>query len=161
MMQSMTENPLPFDHVIDGIYIAGWRAVKAAPALRAAGIRHVLKLYEDIPYLPADFNTFENALDDGEFITQPLLQRGVGFIKEQVQAGNAVLVMCGAGMSRSATFVLAYLLETGHDLHAAYRLLRRAHPETEPHPRMWQSLITHYGLNSTLDDILNWLQEDD
>ncbi len=155
----MSESTLPFDHVIDGIYISGWRAIQYIPALRAAGIVHVLKLYPDHPYFPADFHTFENALEDGEFIDAPLLKHGVSFIKEQVQATRPVLVMCSAGISRSSTFVLAYLLEKGHDLPDAYRLLKRAHPDAEPHPRMWQSLITHYRLDYTLDDAWEWMSQ--
>ena len=45
-----------------------------------------------------------------------MLQRGVSFICEQVDAGKQVLVVCGAGISRSLTFVLAYLLERGYEL---------------------------------------------
>ena len=148
---------VPANHVIDGIYISGWRATMFAEVLRECGITNVLKLFPDIPYFPEDFNVLENALDDGVFVPQEKLQRGVGFILEQVNAEKPVLVMCGAGISRSATFVLGALLERGHDLHDAFVLLREKRPIVGPHPQMWQSLIIHYQLDYTLEDAWRWM----
>jgi dual specificity phosphatase 12 len=149
---------LPIDHVVDGVYISGWRATNHKDELRQAGITHVLKLYEDIPHFPDDFTTFENPLDDGVFVPADMMRRGVQFITEQVEAGNRVLVMCTAGISRSATFVLAYMIERGWDLHDAYRALHVAHPIALPHPEMWRSLLTHYDVPYTLKDAWEWMQ---
>lgn len=121
--------------------------------MREAEITNVLKLYADIPYFPADFNTCENALKDAEFMQLEQLRRGVDFIVEHINAGESVLVMCGAGISRSSTFVLAYMLERGHDLREAYAALREKHPAAQPHPELWRSLIKHYHLNYTEDDL--------
>jgi len=157
----MTELPalLPIDHVVDGIYISGWRATLYRDYLRQAGITNVLKLYEDIPYFPDDFNTLENAVEDGEFIPKEALKRGVDFVLEHVNAGRGVLVMCGAGISRSSTFVLASLVERGHDLRAAFELLREKHPAATPHPELWRSLIQHYDLSYGPQDVMNWMFE--
>jgi hypothetical protein len=146
---------------VDGLYIGSYRATYHAAALRAAGITNVLKLYGDIPDFPEDFNTFENALDDGKYIPDGVLARGVRFVLDRLEAGQPVLVVCGAGISRSSTFVLAALVERGHDLRAAYCLLRRQHPEAQPHPNLWQSLITHYTLDYTLADVLRWKCDED
>ena len=145
--------PPSVDHVIDGVYISGWRATQYPAELREAEITNVLKLYEDIPYFPADFNTCENALKDGEFIQLEQLRRGVDFIVKHVNAGESVLIMCGAGISRSSTFVLAYMLERGHDLREASALLREKHPVAQPHPELLRSLIKHYHLHDSLDDL--------
>jgi hypothetical protein len=150
----------PFHHVVDGVYISGHRVTQFAKELREAGITNVLKLYEDIPYLPSDFNTFENVLDDGELIPPLVLRHGTNFIMSQVDAGNPVIVMCTAGISRSSTFVLAYLLQRDYDLKSAFLLLRKHHPQARPHPRMWQSLITQYQLRYKLEEILEWLEKD-
>lgn len=147
------------DHIVDGIYVSGWRAIQHTDALRAAGIISVLKLADHIPgSFPADFIVLDNPLDDSAFVPLSVLKRGTGFIQQQVQAGRPVLVMCMEGVSRSATFIMAYLIECGHDLPDAYRLVRRAHPETEPPPPMWQSLITHYRLAYTIEDTWRWMQ---
>ncbi|MCP4517435.1 MAG: dual specificity protein phosphatase family protein [Delftia sp.] len=84
------------------------------------------------------------------------MQRGVAFIKEQVEAGQAVLVVCGAGISRSSIFVLAYLLERGYHPREAWRLLHSRHPQARPLPKMWQSLLAHYDLPYTMRDVIDW-----
>ncbi len=150
---------IPIDHVLDGVYISSWRATQHIEYLREHGITNVLKLYEDDPYFPGDFNTLENVLADGEPIPAETLRRGVQFVQEQVKAQHPVLVMCGAGISRSSTFVLAYLIENGHGAHDAFRLLRRAHPPAAPHFALWLSLFEHYHLDYQLRDVLDWLHE--
>lgn len=144
------------NYVIDGVYIGGWRCTDESDELWNAGIRHVLKLYEDIPYFPRNFTTLEIAIEDGYFIPKETLKRGVYFIQEQVQAQNPVLVMCAVGMSRSATFVLAYMVERGYTLKDAYTLLRRRRSIVCPHPELWRSLITHYGLDVDVREAVEW-----
>lgn len=147
---------LPFDHAADGIYIGGYQAIRFADALRAMSIRTVLKLYAGLPHFPADFNTLDHPTTDNELIPAAALQRGVDFISEQVRAVQPLLVMCSTGSSRSATFILAYQLAQGRDLHESFHTLRRAHPATELHPAMWLSLITHYKLAYTLAQVQGW-----
>jgi hypothetical protein len=149
------------DHVIDGVYISGWRATLMQDKLREANITHVLKLYESLPTFDPDFNVLDMPVEDGEPLIPELLKRGARFIVEQVDAGKPVLVMCGAGISRSATFVLAYMLERDHDLHDAYRLLHQNHPVAQPHPALWRSLIQYYDLNYTVDEAFDWMHDDD
>ncbi len=151
------------DHVLDGVYIGGARAYDYISALRAAGINRVLKLYFDVPDLPeqwpGDFVVCYNPLHDGEPIDQECLRRGVAFVKEQVDAGRPALVMCAAGISRSSTFVLAYLVERGHDLHDAWQLLSEHHPQAGPLWQMWLSLLAYYMLPYSLEEVINWVYE--
>lgn len=39
-----------------------------------------------------------------------MLDEGVDFIKEAIMSKGNILVHCNVGMSRSATFVIAYLI---------------------------------------------------
>lgn len=158
MSQNNTHKP--YDHVVDGVYISGVKALHFAASLREQKIMNLLKLYEDEPIPPADFNTLDNWLQDGEFIPLERMRRGVDFILKHVHQGEKVLVMCGAGISRSSTFVLAYMLEKGYDAREAYFLLRKNHAVAEPHPELWLSLITHYQLKYTIDEVWNWRFED-
>ncbi len=148
---------LGIDHVVDRIYISGWRATQYAGYLRQAGIVNVLKLYEDVPSFPDDFNVCENPVEDGALIPADRLRRGADFVVEQVNAGRPVLVMCGAGISRSSIFVLAALVQRGYDLHDAFVLLREKHFEATPHPNLWLSLISCYNLPYTLPEVLEWM----
>lgn len=156
----MAELPasVPVDQVVDGLYIGGWRSTLHADELRAAGITHVLKLYQFIPHFPADFSICENPVEDGEPLPLAVLRRGVDFVLGCLDSGQPVLVMCGAGISRSAVFVLAVLVERRTDLREAFRLLRERHMEATPHPQLWASLIEHYGLAYTVDDAMDWMR---
>jgi protein-tyrosine phosphatase len=144
------------DHVLDGVFISGIQAHRAMDTLRTADIRHVLKLYHYEPHWPADFTVCENPVLDGQRLPPGTLERGVGFVREQVEAGRRVLVQCGAGISRSSTFVLAYLVESGLDLKAAFALLRQCHPQAWPLPALWASLLDHYALPYSMDEALGW-----
>jgi hypothetical protein len=151
---------LHIDHIIDGVYISGWRATLYADYLRKAKITNVLKLYSSIPHFPSDFNTLENVIDDSELIPAEKLQCGTEYILEHVNAESPVLVMCGRGVNRSSTFVLAYLVARGNDLHDAFRLLRERHKEATPHPIMWESLIQYFKLDYTVEEALTWMKRD-
>jgi hypothetical protein len=148
------------DHVADGVYISGWRASLQKQALLDAGIRHILLLDGYISGFASGFETLDNAIEDGEFIPLEKLQRGVAFVNAQVSAGNRVLVMCSAGISRSSTFVLAYLVERGYTLREAFDLLKRQHPQAQPHYELWRSLIEHYHLPDNWEDTIHWAYDD-
>ncbi len=145
------------DYVIDGVYISGVRAMYSIGAMRDANIRHVLKLYYYEPYWPDDFVVCENPVIDGQRVPDEALKRGVDFINEQVQAKRPVLVQCGAGISRSSTFVLAYMIGAGHDLHDAFELLKAKHSPSWPLPAMWNTLIEYYDLSYSLNEVLRWV----
>jgi hypothetical protein len=93
------------DHVVDNVYIGGARAIYHIPELRAASIKHVLKLYfdeADWDEWPQDFTVCYNPLNDGELVPLETLQRGVSFIKERVARVSAI--MCGAGYVRQRSY---------------------------------------------------------
>ena len=69
-----------------------------------------------------------------------------------------MLTVCGAGISRSSTFVLAYLLERGYVLPYAFYFLKRQHSGAEPHPALWETLFAYYHLNFTTSDVMNWYE---
>ncbi len=155
----MTQQIANVDYVADGVYISSVRAQNVIGAIRRAGIQHVLKLYFYEPHWPSDFTVCEVPIIDGEFIRPENIERGVAFIREQVDAERPVLVQCGAGISRSSTFVLAYLIESGRDLPDAFTLLKEHHPIASPLPAMWQSLIDYYDLPYSMGDIYGWMRD--
>lgn len=156
---ALQRQTMAVDRVVEGLYIGGVAAVHHAAALREAGITHVLKLSTADQGWPDDFTVFDNALPDSEFVPLEQLRRGVAFIREQRQAGRNVLVACHAGVSRSSTFVLAYLLEAlGYDLREAWQHLHAQHPIAWPMPQMWESLLMHYHQPYTMADVREWLE---
>jgi protein-tyrosine phosphatase len=85
-------------------------------------------------------------VEDGEPLPTALLREGVDFVRLQKSLGRNVLVACGAGISRSATFALAALKEEeGLSLLKAFREVKAKHPLAQPHPELWQSLCGYYG----------------
>lgn len=59
-------------------------------------------------------------------------------------AGGKILVHCMAGVSRSASIVLAYLVKyQSLTLREAYVVLRKARPIASPNPGFWKQLIEY------------------
>ncbi len=146
--------------VIDGLYVGGGSVVFYADDLRQLGLTRVLKLYVSHPASPPwpdDLTIGENPVKDGMPIPPAALERGVAFIRDGLAAGEKVLVVCSLGVSRSPAFVMAYLLERGYDLPEAWRLLKTRYPPAAPRPAMWQTLLSHYRLPYTMDDVAGWL----
>ena len=150
------------DHVLDGVYIGGVRrAAFHVRELCDAGITHVLKLYSSPtrwPW-PDSFVVCELPIEDETCVETEKLHFGASFIKGCVASDFPVLVACEMGISRSATLVLAYLVERGYDLHDAWRLLRAQHCRSGPAGALWCSLLATYQLNYTMDDIWKWYRE--
>lgn len=157
-MREPGSDPPVVGQVTPHLFIGGTRAWFAVEELRRRGITHILKLYFDDPYWPEPFVVFEHPLDDGVFIPWETLEEGLAFIRAVEAREEKVLVVCGLGISRSATFVLAHLLEKGGDLREAFLQLRAVRPQAWPARALWQTLITHYQAPYTLSDIDAWNQ---
>ncbi len=146
-----------------GLYISGARAAYYSDALRQAGITHVLTLYLDEAgsvRWPPDFTVLQNGIQDDALVPAAMLRRGIDFVHRAAEAGENVLICCWAGISRSSTFVLAYLVETGYDLPDAWQLLSSRHVDSWPAIELWQSLLDYYALPYTIEDVQAWLKWD-
>lgn len=147
------------DWITDGIAIGGWYDGRNAPLLRREGILAVLQLHgqeggEEFPDVEAVLLIQQ---EDGKPLPADALRRGVEFIREQRALGRPVLVQCGIGMSRSVTFVLAYLHTEGMDLRDALRLITQKRRQALPHVILLKSLIECYGASATPGELLTVL----
>jgi hypothetical protein len=71
------------------------------------------------------------------------LPEALNFINWQLEQGHTVLVHCAAGISRSASVVIAYLMMTrGMTLAEAYQYAKSRRPIVEPNPGFIQQLST-------------------
>ncbi len=96
-------------------------------------ITHILIASKKImpPYL-TDFTYQILPIEDvSETDLIPLFAISNEFINNGRKAGN-VLVHCMAGMSRSASVVIGYLISTGMTYEAAYLHVKMHHPQTCP-----------------------------
>ncbi|MFZ4523520.1 MAG: dual specificity protein phosphatase family protein [Bacteroidales bacterium] len=93
---------------------------------------------------------------DGVPLPVPMLENGIDFVKTRKEQGRTILISCGAGISRSATFVLAALFEIEHIcLSDAMRDLTILHPDTMPHPALWKSLCDYFGEEISYSEMLS------
>jgi predicted protein tyrosine phosphatase len=66
------------------------------------------------------------------------------FIHDEIQAGGRVLVHCAAGISRSTTLILAYLMRYhDHDLRTAFNLVKSKRRVVRPNNGFFQNLIDY------------------
>jgi protein-tyrosine phosphatase len=148
------------DWVAAGIAIGRRRDALDGDLVRGAGIEAILQLYGP-ERDPIEFAHVTHALClyvvDGEPLSPELLTQGVSFIREQRRAERQGLVACGAGMSRSAAFVAAYLVEEGAELAVAFLTLMRRRPQIMPHPTVLRSLLEHYQVCDSFESILTQL----
>jgi protein-tyrosine phosphatase len=145
------------DWVTPSLAIGNWQDASDAESLAAAGIETVLQLYgpDPAPQACAVGGEFlQLAIVDARPLPTGPLGEGVRFIRRHLRAGRKVLVCCGAGMSRSPTFVAAYLHEEGMDLTAAYRLIQDRRRGILPHLELVRSLVEHYGAPVTAPEVL-------
>jgi protein-tyrosine phosphatase len=144
------------NQVTDSLYIGGAQLTGVSEKLKEMGITSVLKLYESPPDWPPGFVVYNMPHPDGEPISDDRMSRHIRFITDEIKVGHKVLVVCGAGISRSSTAVLAYLVSTGMSLPDAYRLLKSHHSIANPNPVLWDCLIKYFKLRYTPMDILEW-----
>lgn len=144
---------------MEGLAIGGWYDGRNASLLEREGIQAVLQLHgqEGGDEYPGLLSVQHLQQEDGRPLPADTLRRGVAFIREQRELGRPVLVQCGAGMSRSVTFVLAYLHSEGMELPDAVRLVTQKRRQSLPHVILLQSLIDCYGADTTPGELLSIL----
>jgi hypothetical protein len=143
--------------VAEGIAVGGYADTLDHAALQAVGIEAVLQFHGRDP-CPDGFR-FAGAylqlpVEDARRLPPEWLRQGVDFITEQRGLGRNVLVACSAGLSRSPTFVAAYLHEQGMDLAEAYLMIQAGRRSIMPHPELLRSLVSYYGLSTSAEELL-------
>jgi atypical dual specificity phosphatase len=131
------------DAVRPWLYVGKYRETLDASLLRAKEIDAMLQLAEAVEHPGIKFLYLP--VEDGVPIPASLLQQGVDFVLSERDRGRTVLIACGAGISRSVAFAVAVLREAdGLSLLEAVQSVRKRHPESMPHPALWQSLCDYY-----------------
>lgn len=127
-----------------GLFISGEAFARDCDAMQACGIGRVVALGCK-PHFPADFQYLELHINDSpDAKVSRLLHPAAAFVASGLEAGEGVLVHCKAGICRSATIVLAFLLLHRRDLaptlDSALLLLREARPCVQPRPEFMAAL---------------------
>jgi len=94
------------------LFLGAQEAATNREGLAANKVRHILNVATGIPNaFPDDYTYLSVPMrDDEETKLQPNLQLCLDFIDQALASGGGVLVHCNAGVSRSASVVIAYLM---------------------------------------------------
>ncbi|UBF25498.1 dual specificity protein phosphatase family protein [Kovacikia minuta CCNUW1] len=126
------------------LYIGKYSETLDLIGLQHIGIQAILHLVERVTH--PNITVLYLPIEDGVPLAHDLLQQGIDFIKLAYQQQRCLLVACGAGISRSATFAIIALKEIEQcSLWDAYTQVKQQHLDTVPHMALWESLCTHYN----------------
>ncbi|KAI9315435.1 protein-tyrosine phosphatase-like protein [Zopfochytrium polystomum] len=150
--------------VVPGIFISSVPAATDRDRLLRAGITHILNVTGPVsaadPTTPRYPNPFGGASaasadsdtgfagylhiclpDDPAVPLRPHIPTATAFISSALASGGAVLVHCEAGVSRSASFIAAFLMrERGLTLRGALGAVQAAAPRAAPNVGFFRQL---------------------
>ncbi|KAJ2952518.1 hypothetical protein O0L34_g6834 [Tuta absoluta] len=116
--------------ISDYLYI-GSQDCTASNTLLKYDIKHVLSLGIDVEV--ATNHKFVECLDLPETNIEPVLKESLPFIHEAVELKENVLVHCNAGVSRTSTVAIAYLMQYKRmAFDEAYSLVKLKRPAIQP-----------------------------
>ena len=90
------------------------------------------------PGLPVPIDHFP--IMDLEGGQEELILQAARHVAAQARGGIVTGVYCQAGISRTSTVAIAYLLVRGQSLEAAHRQVHRVRPQAMPALELWRSL---------------------
>ncbi len=139
------------------LYVGKYRETLSVNLLAGKKIGAMLQLAQAVTH--SHITSIYLPVEDGEPLPDHLLRQGVDFVLSAQQRGQTVLIACGAGISRSATFAVAVLKEAeGLSLLEAVRTVKKHRPESLPHPALLESLCAYYGEEIPIHSMLNALR---
>jgi atypical dual specificity phosphatase len=138
--------------ITDHIWIGSFADSRNGTLFKQHHITHVLSCAEEFctppKYIP-DANFMNLPIVDNEVDSKTTAQfrRGAAQLNKWIQAGGIVMVHCWAGISRSVSTVIAYLiLYKGLSYAKAYALIKKERPSLHPHPsyvKLLKSMAAH------------------
>lgn len=132
----MRRNDRPIDLIIPRLYVGNVDAARNRALLKHYHITHIVDAAAELPcYFPRDFHYLELKLMDqpvGESLKNAVL-KAYNFISHALANGGVVLVHCAAGISRSTSTVIFYLMNKFMiPYEQALRICRKGRPITNP-----------------------------
>lgn len=158
------------NEIIPNLFLGGIAAARQTQLLADQGLCAVVCCVRELEFLTSDFHSgFEYYRVDVEDMSREPIElfwpEATEFIHSWLQQGKPVLVHCRAGVSRSGSTVLAYLVaQRGYSLHDAFRLVRNRRPVVTPNLGFMEKLsefeatTRQAGSTIDLDKYASWYQ---
>ncbi|XP_018494891.1 dual specificity protein phosphatase 1B [Galendromus occidentalis] len=126
---------LQMAELIPGLFLGSQDVASELELLKSKGVTHIINAASGIKnHFPDDFKYKRvEVLDIPEQEMRSHFEHCNSFIDEALASGGAVFVHCNAGVSRSTTICIAYLISRkGMDLDRALRHTRSIRPIARP-----------------------------
>jgi len=134
--------------ILPHLYLGCRKIASCLPGLTEHRITRVLNVTNSVP------NQFEHlegfvykqiAVEDSHEVDMlKHLPEAFSFIEDANRMGEKVLVHCHAGMSRSVTVIIAYLMKYyGHTLDSAYEFIKKVKPNISPNISFMGQLLEY------------------
>ena len=122
--------------ILPHLYLGCRKVAACLSSLRTCGITNVLNVTSSIPnnFVAAGLSYKQISVEDSHDVNMlQHLPEAFQFIEEARMSGQRVLVHCHAGMSRSVTVILAYLMKHyNHTLDSAYEHVKQIKSDISP-----------------------------
>lgn len=159
---------LDADEIIPSLWLGSLEFAVRGPGLVALGVTHVLSVCSGVAVsLPGVQHEIldVNDREDQDLLETQHIRNAIEFISGALKDGGVVYVHCMAGVSRSATMVIAYLMKHRQlTLEQAFAVVKLARPKVDPNVGFVRQLIAFSKLGDAgdseshpvLHDILAW-----
>jgi protein-tyrosine phosphatase len=133
------------DMVVDHVALGSLRTVQSMPSLQQLGVTHVLTCGRNLrtPQFPPPIQQMVLDVDDND--EQDMNQyflTAIEFMQSCVASGGLCIVHCFAGVSRSATVVVAFLMKSRRlTFTQALEFVQQQRPAANPNPNFRRQLI--------------------
>ncbi len=140
------------DQVTERIWIGDQADAQNRGAVLAAGIRAVVNATRQTDNLTGDpaFAYLRLDHDDGVPWPAEKLRGFLAFMERVTAERRAVLIHCGAGISRASSLFIAWLLRCGFGWEEAEELARARRPQINPNPALKESILAYFGSDPTI-----------
>ncbi|KDR22355.1 dual specificity protein phosphatase 19 [Zootermopsis nevadensis] len=139
--------------VLPGLYMGSQDVIQDADLLQKHSVTHILSLgVKPIIMDETLTHMYIQLLDLPESNLVSNLDQCFAFIDSAIQTGGCVFVHCNAGISRSASVVIAYLMKKqGMSYQQAFLYLKERRTMINPNPGFAQQLKDYEKMLKTLD----------
>ncbi len=137
LLRTFGNNPAGrFNRISPQIILGGQPARRHLIKLAQAGVTGVINMRDEYSYTDqigmTNLNYLELPTVDNTAPELVDLQRGVDFIRQEIEQGGSVYIHCWEGLGRGPAMVAAYFISTGCTPDEAWAKIRKSRPFVRP-----------------------------